>query len=637
MGLDLRYPDYSPVGDVTVLAVSLVMIALMLFSYVSRTRSYRVFLYLICFLMLAAASDLTFYMLAVSGNPDFYPLAYVMRCLFHAFLLLLLQYYVIYIMTVTSQSYQQRKPYHVLSTVILVVILALDTYDTLRGASIRITETGIKSLGRNVFFIGYFAYLGLILFLLNKIHDRLYKRVMRGFYATIAISFSVLLIQGVMNESSYTVASFLFPIIGMFYIMHSNPYDAMLGSVDSRALDNLVRYNYERKKPFAFMSLYLRQFDEEGRDMPEELKAAVRRFTSDFFKGALLFQVGKGHEILVFFKERNPDFQDRIGQILKAFEDERERFGYDYKIVIGESIDEISRRNEYVSFIRNIHFSMAENSIHRIAPEDISQFSQIELIVKELENIYERHDLDDPRVLVYCQPVYNIKTRQYDTAEALMRLKLGDSGLVLPSRFIPLAEENGYIHVLTEIILNKTCKAIKRLTHQGYQLSRISVNVSTLELKDDSFCQDIIRIIDSNGIPGDKIALELTESRSDNDFILMRDKIGILRERGIKIYLDDFGTGYSNMERIMALPFDIIKFDRSMLLASESSKRSEKIVESLAGIFSDLHYSVLYEGVESETDEQLCMDMFASYLQGYKYSRPVPIEELAHYFEKKPA
>ena len=117
----------------------------------------------------------------------------------------------------------------------------------------------------------------------------------------------------------------------------------------------------------------------------------------------------------------------------------------------------------------------------------------------------------------------------------------------------------------------------------------------------------------------------------------MRDKIGILRERGIKIYLDDFGTGYSNMERIMALPFDIIKFDRSMLLASESSKRSEKIVESLAGIFSDLHYSVLYEGVESETDEQLCMDMFASYLQGYKYSRPVPIEDLAHYFEKKPA
>ncbi|MBQ6255919.1 MAG: EAL domain-containing protein, partial [Clostridia bacterium] len=107
-----------------------------------------------------------------------------------------------------------------------------------------------------------------------------------------------------------------------------------------------------------------------------------------------------------------------------------------------------------------------------------------------------------------------------------------------------------------------------------------------------------------------------------------------LREQGIKIYLDDFGTGYSNMERIMALPFDIIKFDRSLVQASGSSERSEKLVEGLAGMFSELQYSVLYEGVESESDEKLCSEMYASYLQGYRYSRPIPAEKLAEYFEK---
>ena len=114
----------------------------------------------------------------------------------------------------------------------------------------------------------------------------------------------------------------------------------------------------------------------------------------------------------------------------------------------------------------------------------------------------------------------------------------------------------------------------------------------------------------------------------------MKDKISELRERGIKFYLDDFGTGYSNMERIMELPFDIIKFDRSMLLASGSSERSRQIVVSLAHMFAALNYAVLYEGVESDSDERLCLDMSASYLQGYKYSRPVPITELAEYCEQ---
>ncbi|MER2150338.1 MAG: EAL domain-containing protein, partial [Candidatus Limivicinus sp.] len=98
--------------------------------------------------------------------------------------------------------------------------------------------------------------------------------------------------------------------------------------------------------------------------------------------------------------------------------------------------------------------------------------------------------------------------------------------------------------------------------------------------------------------------------------------------------LDDFGTGYSNMERIMELPFDIIKFDRTMVAASAGDERSEKIVESLAHMFADMEYSVLYEGVEDEMDEKRCRGMSASYLQGYKYSRPVPIAQLRNFLPK---
>lgn len=116
--------------------------------------------------------------------------------------------------------------------------------------------------------------------------------------------------------------------------------------------------------------------------------------------------------------------------------------------------------------------------------------------------------------------------------------------------------------------------------------------------------------------------------------MMMKKKIDELRHEGIYFYLDDFGTGYSNMERIMELPFDIIIFDRSLVISSGKSQRSEKIVENLAHMFKDMEYSVLYEGVEDDSDEKRCKGMSASYLQGFKYSRPVPIQQLREFLPK---
>ena len=91
------------------------------------------------------------------------------------------------------------------------------------------------------------------------------------------------------------------------------------------------------------------------------------------------------------------------------------------------------------------------------------------------------------------------------------------------------------------------------------------------------------------------------------------------------------------MERIIELPFDIIKFDRSMVIASGVNDRSLSIVKNLARMFSDLEYSVLYEGVEDSKDEDRCVTMAAKYLQGYKYSRPIPVDNLREFFKQSEA
>ena len=628
----IRFADYSPIGDLTAVSICAVMACLIYFSYTQKTRSFRVFISLLVLIAATAITNVITYTVAVSGRNM--ALANGLRCAFHALLYLIFFHYVMYIIAVTRVGRPKMFLYIAAALALLVAATAAEVFFVCRGDGLFVGADGtVAYRGRNVFLYGYLGYLALCIILLFQVRNRVFRRVMLGFYSSIAASFLMLFLQQLSHQNSYTLVTFLYPVIAMFYVMHSTPYDAMMGAIDSSAMGNLVRYAYERKKDFVFMSLYLHQFNEEGKAFPEDMQATIRRFSSDFFRDAVLFQVDNGHEMLLIPVSRNPDYEDRIRSILQAFEPEYKKFQFDYKIVIGESVEDISRKNEYVSLVRHVHRRMAENSVYRVTSKDVERFNRYELMVKELENIHAGHDLDDPRILVLFQPVLNIKTRKYDSAEALMRLRMPDGSIEYPDHFIPLAEENGFIHTLTEIILHKTCLTVKKLLAAGCRFARVSVNVSALELKDDRFCQDIINIISGCGVPEDMIAIELTESRSYDDFLLMKNKISELREQGIKIYLDDFGTGYSNMERIMALPFDIIKFDRSLVQASGSSERSEKLVEGLAGMFSELQYSVLYEGVESESDERMCSGMYASYLQGYRYSRPIPPERLEDYFE----
>ena len=626
--------NYTPVGDLVVVAVCFVMLALIYFSYIRKSAAFRVFLTIIFTLTLSAVLDVTYNHLAFRLGAV--PVVYVFRCLFHAALFTVFFLFTLYITEVTRLD--RKKTIRILNAafVVLLAVVAVDIVSSVRSLANADSSAELSSRGHVVFIIGYLLFAATDLILLAAVRHRLYKWVMFGFYASVALSFAILLLQRVLGgDGSFTVATFLFPVIAMFYIMHSSPYDALLGAIDSAALADKVRESHARNKPFVFMSLFLPELAGEGSQIPEEISAVVRRFSVDFFRNALLFQADNGHLLLMFRKERNPDYEHRIEQILKAFKVSHRMYNYDYKIVIGESVEQISRKNEYISFIRNIHRSMPINTIHRVTPEDVAAFERSDYILSQLYDIHDRHDLDDPRVLVYCQPVFNVHTSQYDTAEALMRLKLDELGLIFPDQFIHLAEKHGYIHTLTEIILHKTCTEIRKLTAEGYAINRISVNVSMLELKADSFCDDISGIIEESGISGDQVAIELTESQNESEFDVMKAKISELKYKGIKFYLDDFGTGYSNMERIIELPFDIIKFDRSLVIASGTSERSEKIVHNMANLFRDLNYSVLYEGVEDEKDETMCREMSASYLQGFKFSRPIPIEELRRFAEQK--
>ena len=630
------YGNYSPIGDIIVICICLIIVILIQTTYINRTRSFSLFGAMICCLFGASISDILYHVslqLALINKIKVL-FVYTTRFSFHFILYSVLFLFVWYILEVMQLNKKSRIIIFPLAGLGLVIISLYDILGIIFGFGFRIEKRHAIE-GFNIFVFGYLYFVGIIVFLMIKYRKKIFRNVMIGFYGSMAVAFILLAVQGIHQQTSFTVASFLFPIIAMFYLLHSNPYDVESGAVSLSALEDLISYNYKRGREMIIISLYMKDFEGEGKHFPKELQTVIRRFASEFFRGAVMFQVNSAHVVLVSDTYKNPDYENRINKILNAFEPEYKRFQYEYKLVIGKSLEEISRKNEYIGFIEDIMVRMNANEVHFIEYNDVTMYNKRKYILDELGDIYRRKDLNDPRVKVYCQPVYNVKTKKYDTAEALMRLELPEVGMVFPDQFIYLAEEYGFIHVLSLIILHKTCAEIRKLIISGYEVKRISVNISVLELRDSNFCSDISNVIKNSGIPDDKIAIEVTESQNESDFIIMKSMINELKDHGIKFYLDDFGTGYSNFERIMELPFDIIKFDRSLVLASGEGEKSERMVGSLANMFANMEYSVLYEGVENELDEQMCIKMSASYLQGYKYSRPIPIERLTEFFDKK--
>ncbi|MBQ2100553.1 MAG: EAL domain-containing protein [Lachnospiraceae bacterium] len=636
MGSLLYFNNYSPVGDVVVCAMCLVILVLLSTSYVSRTKIFGVYLGIVFFLFLGAMADLLthdLYMRVTNGD---YSVVYGALLTYHAVLFMNLLLYVVYIVSVMRIERDKKRPIMACATLLCIACIAIDIVTTVLGIGMRLTVSEDSSEGINFFLFGYAAFMIMIAGLLVAFRKRVFKRVMFGFYGTIAVSFLVLLIQNIHGNNSFTVSSFLFPTVAMLYLVHSNPYDLEIGAISSRGLEDMVSYCYKKGREMIIVSLLLPDFDMDGKTFTKELQETIRRFATEYFTGGVLFQMSNGHMMLVAQENKNPKYKEKMKAMIEAFRVEYDKYHYDYKIVMGTSIEEISRKNEYGRFIKSIQQHMPMNDVHYIKEKDIEIFQEFEYLVSEIADIAKKGDLRDPRVLTYCQPVFNYKTKKYDTAETLMRLNLPrKNGFYYPEQFIPIAEEYGYIHALTKIMLRKTCDEVGKLIREGYDVNRVSINVSILELHDLGFTEDITRIIRNSDVPDNKIAIEITESQTEQDFVVVKNKIDELKDRGIKFYLDDFGTGYSNMERILELPFDIIKFDKSLVTATNANERSAMVVRSLASMFAGLDYSVLYEGVETDGDEKRCVDMSATYLQGYKYSHPIPVEELRNFLTKR--
>lgn len=228
---------------------------------------------------------------------------------------------------------------------------------------------------------------------------------------------------------------------------------------------------------------------------------------------------------------------------------------------------------------------------------------------------------------VYYQPLVNLQTRQIVGAEALVRWKHPELGMISPGSFIPLAEANGLIIPIGEWVLKTAAKQTKLWHRSGFPWLRVSINLSCRQFSQPGLSEKIVEVLAATGLEPQAIELELTES------ILMQDvpsaiaTLGQLQAKGIKIAIDDFGTGYCSLSYLKQFPFTTLKIDRCFVRNIANDATNSAITTAIIQMAHDLNLEVIAEGVETQDELAFLYQHGCDIMQGFLFSRPLPAIE----------
>lgn len=240
-----------------------------------------------------------------------------------------------------------------------------------------------------------------------------------------------------------------------------------------------------------------------------------------------------------------------------------------------------------------------------------------------LENLV-RDAVAAQRFELHYQPLVRLSEGRLKGFEALLRLRDNNGDYVPPAEVIPVAEETGLIDQIGSWVLAQACMEAAGWPHD----LQVSVNLSAAQFRRRSVVDVTRAALANSGLHPSRLWLEITESMllSEPDNVI--EQLKQLKALGVSIVMDDFGTGYSSLSYLMKFPFDRIKIDRSFVTALAQEKAAQEILKTIVGLAATLHMSVTAEGVETEEQSAFLRATGCDTLQGYFFSRPLPIQEV---------
>ncbi len=431
-------------------------------------------------------------------------------------------------------------------------------------------------------------------------------------------------------------------LIIQFYVQNvSHNSDALTELYNRAALTNLMTRLCKSRTSFTLFVFSIRNFkgiNERnglmfGDALLEEISLRLRVLLPhrDVFRYS-------GDEFAVLMHEQDYQYINKIDEI---FENLNKSYTVDGIII---SVDFIYARVDYPRFgtkpqdiISSVDYSLSliKKGVGNISfVYDVGICEQMKRRNYVIERIKKALDTDGFEA--YYQPIYCVKKSEFTLAEALIRFKPEQGEFISPGEFIPIAEDTGLIIRITKTMLNLVCCDYQKLINilgNNTKLAGISINFPYVMFMKNGSAKEVYEIVNSYNLSPDMIKIELTERTLATD---IENTLKIMNEfikLGFVFELDDFGVEYSNFSMFFSIPIRMIKFDRSLVVSSaEDEDRRDffnKFLTAVKALDNDIE--VIMEGVEDDEVKQFLINCGSDYIQGYVYSKPLPINEFIRF------
>lgn len=234
--------------------------------------------------------------------------------------------------------------------------------------------------------------------------------------------------------------------------------------------------------------------------------------------------------------------------------------------------------------------------------------------------------LDNQEFIPYYQPKVDMASGKIVGAEALARWINNEQGMIMPEKFIDVAEETSQIVDISKQITQKVLADMNQWKMLNCELP-VSINVSVRQFANSDYFSELKSLVESYGIKAEMLEIEITEQVFLGDLVMAKQRLDEFRSAGFKIALDDFGTGYSSLSYLSELPIDILKIDKSFIDHLAKDKKSLAIMKAITSLSHDMDYETIAEGVEHLEQKNILLDLNCTTAQGYYFYRPMSQKE----------
>ena len=487
----------------------------------------------------------------------------------------------------------------------------------------RVVYTAGPAVMVTYFFTGMFILVNIV-FTLAKRKQANYRRS-QVILSWLALWFAAAVVQFFNNELLLVGYAGALGVLVIFFRLENPEYlaDAVTGLFNQDGLLLYARKLYNEKNPFSLMSIWwnlgISQADEGAREQAV-MAAFARRLPK--LDNTRVFKMADDEVWMIF--EDMEHVEDTVEKVRSFVEYGRRELGGMAQAAFTYMPD-AAMVGDYQEMVHLMQYARWKSSDHSATNFKEVDFDFVEQMRKEksMEQMLDEAMKED-RIEVFYQPIFSTRAKKFVSAEALVRMRDRDGNLVPPGAFIAVAEANGKILQLGEIVFEKVCRFFTKEQLEQYGLHYIEVNLSVVQCGYPGLADDYIGIMEKHQINPRYINLEITESASMAAKKTLLENMRRLMEYGVCFSLDDFGTGQSNLNYIVDMPVDIVKFDREMSQAFFQDEKAKYVMNAAMQMIHGMKLKIVSEGIETEEQYLAMEELSIDYIQGYYFSKPLP-------------